>query len=1000
MLPVKLRMQAFASYAEPAEIDFSTLDSLFLIHGETGAGKTAILDAMMYALYGESSGGARSEMRCALPKAQKLSTEVEFTFRKGKELYKFTRSITKSGLTKKSNCFIWNETEKTFRALLDNPTQTSVNAEAIRITGLSKEQFRQVVILPQGQFEKLLTSDSKDKEETLSTLFAGDKYTAISQKLHDKALEEKRLLEAEENERRAMLSAEGVESIDELHAEIDRLKEEKSAAAPKLAKALKARDESTVRLTEAELSARAFAEQDSAKKRLTELESMSDKISGIKLILEKNDKAEKLGAYFLTAENCSVSVRQWKNTLENAKVSAEIAAKNAEKAALAKSVLAQKEEIFLGKRNELAVLEKLTQVYTDISLEKQKKARLDAEIADADRTIRGMNDSLKKLDTDIIRIEGERNEINSRYYAALPALTERKAALERGKQAELNLQQCLSLFKAVQLNISKLNAEAASLAERKSASEKNYLGLYDRYISRTISALSSKLTEGAPCPVCGSVHHPSPAAESDDSVTENEVKSARSEFEKLDEALRDLLAKIAGEEARLPVGEERINENKKIIAECGYTAAELAKISGDTELAQRQCARLPELEKQLAALSTQKTGIEKKLAEHNERLSALRNNLAAVSAKLDTLCGQLDRRYPDENSYRTGMNALKSEIAIYENEKQRTEENIRVSEQRKTETETSVKIAIEHLTDAEKAEVSAKNAFAEKLSEVGFSSEEEFHKARLPEDISSGYRSDMENYFRECSAVTSRLAQLSTELEGKSLPDIESLRQENKSLSDAYTELSVNAGITEEKLSRLSAATKSYDRKFGRIEARREKCDKLCEFASFMCGNRGKCSFTRYMLEIMLGLVTAEANRLLEDVRGGQFHLYVTKSETQDSKGGLDLCIENITQDSSVRYGVKNLSGGEKFLISLALSLGLSSVARSRNGGIEIEAMFIDEGFGSLDPEARRDAMSMLCGAASGRSTVGIISHVEELKNVIPCGINVVKDKDGCSGIK
>ena len=220
MLPIKLRMQAFASYADAVEIDFEKLDNLFLIHGATGSGKTAILDAMMYALYGSSSGNGRTTFRCALPAAENLPTEVEFIFRSNGKLYKFTRTIRITPRSKKEeskqDCFVFDETEGKYRAIFENPISSRVNEEAVKITGLEADQFRQVVILPQGQFERLLTSGTKDKEKTFSTLFAADKYTAVSDKINEKRLAMKDDIAKEDKALQAVLDTERVQNISEL----------------------------------------------------------------------------------------------------------------------------------------------------------------------------------------------------------------------------------------------------------------------------------------------------------------------------------------------------------------------------------------------------------------------------------------------------------------------------------------------------------------------------------------------------------------------------------------------------------------------------------------------------------------------------------------------------------------------------------------------------------------------------------------------------------------
>jgi len=156
-------------------------------------------------------------------------------------------------------------------------------------------------------------------------------------------------------------------------------------------------------------------------------------------------------------------------------------------------------------------------------------------------------------------------------------------------------------------------------------------------------------------------------------------------------------------------------------------------------------------------------------------------------------------------------------------------------------------------------------------------------------------------------------------------------------------------------------------------------------------------SFTRYVLGVMLDMVTDEANNMLSDMLGGSFRLVRSREVSGNSKQGLDLMVENSLSDHSASYLTAQLSGGEKFLISLVLGVALSTVVQSRFGGISIDAMFIDEGFGSLDPAALADAVKVIYNIRGTRRRVGIISHVEKLKEEIPCCINVKKNKNGSS---
>lgn len=1002
MLPKRIRMQAFASYAESAEIDFEKLDSLFLIHGETGAGKTAVLDAMMYALYGRSSGNERSSFRCALPQAAETPTEVEFEFRSGGELYRFTRSIfitpRSKELKAKQDCFIYDEKEQCFRALLENPTQTKVEREAERITGLTADQFRQVVILPQGQFERLLTSDSDDKEKTLSTLFAAEKYTAISAKLSEKADAFRKKVAEESMELNAMLAAEKAESIEQLREKAEIAEKEKSELEPAAEQARKALAEIRERLGAAEVLAEKFSARDNSAKRLAELDADSGRIGALREALAKNTEAGKLRPSYSEKLNAAEAVKQRSNRLAVAVSAAEAAEKDYAQAVEKGRQIAEKETEYKSDLQEKAVLGKLAEVYEKISAAEQKRKKIDAERCAAEKNCGLLDISVKKADEGIAALEKERSEIHSVYTNALPALAARKAALENGAEAERNLLNYVAGYNEIQKKIGKLKSETAVLAEKKTAAEQKYDRLYEQFILHTAAELSSSLKEGMPCPVCGSREHPHPAEKSADAVTSEMVRAARTAFETAAAAVADKEAETARQEARIPVAEEHIGRMKKIIEECGYSAEELRDVRARTEIAEKKNALLPQIEEKLKGLQAQLGDLKSKRDAENQRVIELKNGFATADAEAAVLRGQLDKRYPDERSYKAGVIRLAEKISAYEQARSGFEEKMRAAEKRKIETAAAVEQAREELAAAQKSSDAAEKAFVQQLSSAGFATEEMFTRALLSEKTAAEYAAETERYALERHSAKERLEQLSAELEGKEKPELEALRSSAAESENRLSELSARGAVAAENAARLKKVIEKYTVKFADGEKRREQCDKLTAFAKFMHGGKG-ISFTRYMLGIMLGLVVDEANRILSDIHGGRFRLCIKKELSASSKQGLDLEVENITAGAAMKYGVKDLSGGEKFLISLALSLGLSSVARSRSGGIEIEAMFIDEGFGSLDPDSLREAISILCGLTSRRNTIGIISHVEELKSVIPCGVNVVKDKTGCSKI-
>lgn len=1002
MLPMKLRMQAFASYAEAVEIDFERLDKLFLIHGATGSGKTAILDAMMYALYGKSSGDGRSTFRCALPAAENLPTEVEFTFRSGGQLYKFTRTIRLTPRSKKEeskqDCFVFDEEEGVFRAIFENPTATKVNDEAVRITGLDADQFRQVVILPQGQFERLLTSKSDDKEKTLSTLFASDKYTAISAKLSDKATKMKGEIEKESEALNAILATENADSISVLEQIAAENENRKNQLIPMVKESEKILEKIRDKLTAAEVLTEKFIAMESSMQKFSALEKLSERISSVKSALEINSRAAKLRPEYAETITASEAMVNRKNMLNTAKLSAEAAEKNLAAVTEKGGGIIKEEKLYKNKLSELAVLSGLADIYGKISVAEARRSKAARELADAEKTCILLAESMKKTDSEIEKLTAEQNEIKDKYVLVLPDLLSRKKALEAGAEAEKKLFTYKSALEKIEVDVARLKTEADELEMKKTDAEKNYDRLYSLFIANTAAELSSSLKEGVPCPVCGSVEHPCPAQLSGETVTAEAVKKAKEQFESLYKELSEKLNELNKQENRIPNAHESISEMVKIIEECGYSAVELKKIGEEAEFAQKKTNLLPQITQRISQLAEHRVKVKNTSDEAVQRKSQLQNEVSAAEAETAALKGQLDKRYPDAVSYNAGVSKIKAEIEAFEKKKSEYDEAIKSAEKRKIETAAALSQAEEEMLAAHKNSDNVNKAFSVKLSQAGFSSVEEYKNALLSDKTAAEYSAEAERYDLDRHALTERISQLKAELENKEKPQLDLIRQEAENAQKDFSEKSAALSAAVQRDKQLKKLIEDCAVRFAETETKREKYGKLADYAKFMVGAKG-ISFTRYILGIILGLVVDEANSILSDVQGGRFRLCIKKELAANSKQGLDLEVETITADGSAKYGVKDLSGGEKFLISLALSLGLSSVVQSRSGGIKIDAMFIDEGFGSLDTALLREAVGILCGLTSERSTIGIISHVSELKSIIPCGISVTKDKDGSSTI-
>lgn len=872
MRPERLRISAFGPYAGQEDVDFSILENhmLFLICGPTGAGKSTILDAMCYALYGKTSGAVRSgeDLRSNYVGYDR-KTYVEFDFAIGNRHYRIYRSPTQLLERQKGDRskpvehkgkadFYEIDEEGREKAHI---TSKGVDSAVEKLLGVGVEQFRQIILLPQGDFRKLLLADSSDRQKIMEQLFQTGIYLAFEKRLQEETQKLKTEYSRGELQRTTLLETCRSESEEELEkqAEINE-------------KVLKEKETEFMQADkEQQVFLRAYDEANVLHGAFLRLETAE---TALKRMEEKRKEKEELRGHIKMIRAAQSVTKEWSEAV-NAKKQQRTAAETLEKAA---ADLPVKEKAKAEAEQALALFEK----------EKPKqKERIE---------MKG-------------KLEQYRNP--SRSYGTAKREAERLAGIYAVKQKE-----------AERLR------EQVSAAEKKAAEDKkNWLCRNRIFMEGQAFVLAEKLTDGQPCPVCGSLSHPAPAAAGEDRITEKDVKDAERQMHLSDDA------------------EKKIRHEAE-----AYQAKELATAK---ESADKAITVLSELEKNLPAAYRDSLALEKEIKDLETRISSFEKSLEQAEEK----------RKNAETIYQ----ALKEQKELLEKQ---AGEFLKVSEEKNR----ILKI---------------------KVAETGFTDWFECSQYMKEVPQLEAYENDLKIYDQSVHAEEEKIKGEKEKTAGKTKPDMNDWNEKRMKLLENMKQFAAEKAEKETELKKQKETLKKlYQLKETQKEIS-EKYSLVAHLWEIAQGKETGINLERFVLGALLDAVTEKANLRLMEMSGNRYELLRKRGERSDGrkKAGLDL--EVFDGNTGRARPAATLSGGETFLASLSLALGLADVVQEYAGGVHLDAMFIDEGFGSLDSESLDLAMKTLQELKGQNRLIGLISHVGGLEERIPAKLRVTKTQTG-----
>ncbi len=999
MKPLAIELRHFGPYVDH-RVDLTAFgdDGLFLIHGDTGAGKSTLLDAITWALYGKGLG-ARSvdEHLRSKTAAPDEATTVALTFALGGRVFRVRRTMGFERPAKRGGGVTRQPPEAVLECLSGDErfetvaTPTRVNTAVLRVLGLPYEQFTRIIVLPQGEFRDLLLAKAEERERLLERLFGTELFKAVEDELREVVKRREQGLSEGRARIDAALRSAGADTRDALHEALTEADTQLTATRLHRERADAALSQATVALADARARAQRNAQRATLRSERTTLDARSPELDAVAHTLSLADRAAACDEPLARRDRAITRRDEARRALETAREARAEAQRVCDLPELSHARERTLRDTREQSRERRTRLEQLRPVLDDLrEAEREQRAHRDGldvarrRVDDALATLR----ELATRQTERQRALDEGRREAQREPAMTLRVNEIETRIDRARtrrDAEDRLRESARALKA-----------AERTAEQARERYERAVADYDEADARSRAAMAARLAhtlvDGEPCPVCGSAEHPSPARDAE-APQESDLRELR--------AVRDRAerARSEAERARSKLeGEHHTHETalRALDTADAATQAELEDALHEAQRAlesvRRTARGAEEAQRALQTMAREAQRAQDALTEARSTLAAHEGALDQLARRIDADTDRLTRDEVTPDTLETMLDGARTQEAADARaldawEKRRTD-----AEATRRAREVELDGAHRACDEAEQSLDRAERDLHGALRDARFEALDDLLAARLPEGERTQLHRRIADHRADLARVQRALDALGDDDASDDLDALIRALDEATRERDALHESVGSLRARREQLLAVAAQVAQWSEASDEAERAWQVARRVSDAVNGK--HEGRTRLSRYVLLAQFDRVVACASARLDAMSDGRFTLH--RRESRQTGGEFELVVDD-AYAGSVERPVATLSGGEMFMASLAMALGLSDVVQAWAGGVRVESLFVDEGFGTLDEEALDKAVSVLEQLGANQRLVGVVSHVPELRKRIAARLEVVRSERGAA---